>query len=245
MWYFLRFFTWNQFLKQTNYRKCLQHFSTAANVKHLTALLVSRAGVRSCGVLEGVTDARRNGPLGIGVERAGECHRAARPVRARSLRAPPARPREAAREAGQRGAQLAAPLLPGLGQFIAPLCRPRKPRSGSPRALLPGAGRGEGRAQPLGPASSLPPCECAACALLLCSWVWIRDVMGTSVSFFMWRRCTGAWQRAAGTWGFKALRTVGAVLPYGKRRQWWWVWVAEAGEELCLPSTSDTESFLG
>lgn len=67
VWYFLRFFTWNQFLKQTNYRKCLQHFSTAANVKHLTALLVSRAGVQSCGVLEGVTATRRSGPLGIGV----------------------------------------------------------------------------------------------------------------------------------------------------------------------------------
>lgn len=49
-----RFFTWNQFLKKTNYRKCLQHFSTAANIKHSVLSLWAVLEIQSCSMLEGV-----------------------------------------------------------------------------------------------------------------------------------------------------------------------------------------------
>lgn len=224
----LCFFTWNQFLKQTNYRKCLQRFSAAANIKHLTALLMNHTGIQSCSMLEGVTLTHAKMVLSESVQsKQGECNNAGSPARncslseQGSLGIPQTGSLGVAQEMGQCGVYWLSCSCQHWDNSSSLSADPRN-RVLAFHVLF--AWHELWRE-----ARSIAQVASCELPLLLCNWVWICDMMSTSGSLFMWWRCIWSWQRAAATWGLKALQNVCAVLPYGNRRQCWSVWQDEAG----------------
>lgn len=81
---FLCCFTQHQFFKADQLQECLQHFSTAASIKHLRSLLMSQTGIQPY-TCWGVTDPWWRSPSGISVEQAVGMQLAGSPARSCSL----------------------------------------------------------------------------------------------------------------------------------------------------------------